>query len=367
MKKSNDRHESDNQDNSDSLKATPMFTSKTSRKSVMKELPSSKPDLIVEMASLDLLNKKQNLDEPRAKVISYAGFSNIIRRGYNRVSILVVGSAGAGKSSTINHLLNTGAEERVEFAKINHTKSETRITSEFLAFADDRDLQVENLVMGIVDTPGFNDTDGVKQNACNFYSIKKFYEDHPKLRGCFPNLIFVVVPATDTGIAGENSNLSKSLRCLNELGLVDHRRPNVVAVLSFCCSVSCKKVETWKKKMENKKKVVQDVIFDALKVNAPVVLLENDFEEEELEKDGDFTRLPNGELQPKNLYNACQKVLTKNEDNLGLVTFNACFSNARKIRIGGRNIIVKDASKDVLSKEEEEFVKYFERAARGGT
>ena len=365
MKKSNDRHESDNQDNNDSLKATPMFTSKTSRKSVMKELPSSKRDLKAEMTSLGILNKKPILDKPRARLISYVGASNIIRRGYNRVSILMVGSTGAGKSSTINHLLNIGAEERFEFAKINHTKSETRTTSEFLAFADDPDLEVKNLVLGIVDTPGFNYTDGLTQDACNFYSIKKFYEDHPKLCGCFPNLIFVLVPATDTRIAGENSNLSKSLRYLKELNLVDYSSPNVVVVLSFSCSVSWKNLEAWKQKMETKKKVVQDVIFNALKINAPVVLLENDFEGEGLEKVGDFTKLPNGELQPKNLYDACQRVLRKNKDNLGLITFNACFSKLKKIEYGTHKITAKDASKDALTTEEKEFFQYFERAARG--
>ena len=84
--------------------------------------------------------------------------------------------------------------------------------------------------------------------------LKDFFESHPEVPSCFPNLILVVVPATDTRIAGENSNLSKFLRCLHELSLVDHCRPNVVAVLSFCCSVSWRKVEVWKEKMEEKKK-----------------------------------------------------------------------------------------------------------------
>ena len=331
----------------------------------MKELSSSKVGLLKEATSLGLLGGNPSLDKPRAKLISYINNSINIKRGLNHVSILLFGSSGVGKSSTINHLLNIGGEG-VQFAKTTNITSETRITSEFLAFADDPKLEVKNLVLGIVDTPGFNDTDGTKQDACNFYSIKKFYEGHPKLRRCFPNLIFVIVQATDTRIAGENSNFSKSLRCLNELSLVDHCRPNVVAVLSFCCSVSCKKVETWKKKMENKKKVVQDVIFNALKVNAPVVLLENDFEEEELEKVGDFTELPNGELQPKNLYDVCQDVLGNNDDNLGLITFNACFSKLKKIENGDYKIQATDASGGSLNKEEEEFVKYFERAARGG-
>ena len=328
----------------------------------MYELPSTS-DFFSEAYELGILGKNPNLNNPRAKLISYISDSYKICRGFNHVSILVVGSSGGGKSSTINHMFNIGWKE-VQFTKTSSTKSETRITSEFLAFADDPDLEVKNLVLGIVDTPGLNDTDGVKQDACNFYSIKKFYEAHPKVPGRFPNLIFVVVPATDTK---ENSNLSKSLRCLNELRLVDHRRPNVVAVLSFCCSISCKKVEAWGKKMENKKKVVQEVIFDVLKVYAPVVVLGNDFEGYGLEKDGGFTKLPNGELQPKNLYDACQNVLSKNKDNLGLITLNACFLNLKTIEVGGYKIAAKDASKDALGKEEKEFVKYFERGARGGT
>ena len=366
MKKSNYRHASgNNQDSSDKLKVT-SESKETPTKSALTDLPYSRSSCYYEATSLGLLGKDANLDKPRAKLISYINDSDKIKRGFNHVSMLLVGSSGVGKSGTINHLLNIGGEG-VQFAKTGSTKSETRITSEFLAFADDPNLEVKNLVMGIVNTPGFNDTDGLKQDACNFYSIKRFYEGHPKLRGCYPNLIFVLVPATDTRIAGENSNLSKSLRCLNELSLVDHRRPNVVAVLSFCCSISWKKVDIWKEKMENKKNVVQKVIFNALKVNAPVVLLENNFEEHELEKSGDFTKLPNGELQPKNLYDACQKVLSKNKDNFGLITFNACFSNVKKIRIHGHKITAKDASKSVLTEKEEEFVKYFERAARGGT
>ena len=343
---------------------TSLFKSKTP-KSAMNELPSSKRNFLDEFYSLCLTEKSSNLKNPRAKLFTYIFNSHKIGRGFNHASILVVGQCGMGRSSTINHMFNVG--RGIPFAAINYTEYETRITSEFLAFADDPDLEVKNLVMGIVDTPGFNDTDGLKQDACNFYSIKKFYEGHPRLRGCFPNLIFVVVSAMDQRIAGENSDLSKSLRCLNELGLIDHRRPNVVAVLSFCCSIPCKKVEKWKKNMETKKKVVQDVIFDALKVIAPVVLLENDSEEHELERDGDFTKLPNGELQPKNLHDACQKVLTKNQDNLGLITFNACLSKLKTIEMGSYKIEAKDARKDALSKEEEEFLKYFARAARGGT
>ena len=362
MKTSNYIHASDN--NRDTLRATSI--SKETSKSIMKELPSSKRGLLAEVTSLDLFANDPNLDQPRAKLISYIHNSMSINRGFNHVSLLLVGSTGVGKSSTVNHLLNIGADEQTQFAKTNSEQSETRITSEFLALADDPDLEVKDLVLGIVDTPGFSDTDGLRQDACNFHSIKEFYDSHPKVKGCLPNLILVVVQATDTRIAGENSKLSKSLRCLKKLSLVDDRRANVVAVLSFCCSVPCIKVDVWEKQIEDKKKVVQDVIFNSLKVNAPVVLLENDFESYGLEKDGDFTKLPNGELQPKNLYDACQNVLRKNEDNLGLITFNACFIKWNYIKNDGHQIAAKDAIKDSLNKKEEDLVDYLERKARGG-
>ena len=358
---------SHNQDNSDPLKVTSMYRRKAPSKSAMKELPSSKRGLLYEATSLGLLGTSPNLDQPRAKLISYIHDSLKINRSINHVSILVVGSTGVGKSSTINHLLNIGGEGKVGFAKVVRGQSETKITSEFLAFADNPNLEVKNLVLGLVDSPGFNDTYGLTQDACNFYSIKKFYEGHPKLQGCFPNLIFVLLKANDTRIAGENSNLSKSLRFLNKLSLVDHRRPNVVAVLSFCCSVPCIKVDVWKERVENLKKDVQDVISKSLKIVAPVVVLENDFEAYGLEKDGDFTKLPNGELQPKNLYNACANVLRENKDNLGLITFNACFSKLKRLTNDGYRIVAKNASENALTTEEREFVEYFERAARGGT
>ena len=354
-------------DSSDILTVTSISEEILSQ-SAMKELPSTKEGVLDETTSLGLLGTNPSLNKPRAKLLKYINDSIKIQRGFNHVSLLLVGSTGVGKSSTINHLLNIG-EKGVQFAKTSSTKSisETRITSEFLAFADDPDLEVKDLVLGIVDTPGFNDTYGLKQDACNSFSIKEFYKTHSKLKDCFPNLILVVVQATDTRLAGKNSRLSKSLRCLKELKLVDHQHPNVVAVMSFCCFIPWKRLQVWQEKLNTNKKVVQDVIFDALKINAPVVLLENEFEAYDLEKDGDFTKLPNGELQPKNLYDACQNVLRKNEDNLGLVTFNACFSKLKRVKDGGHKIAAKDAANDVLTKDEEEFAEYFELAARGGT
>lgn len=335
--------------------------------SSMKPLPSSITALGKEAGSLGLLGPNPSLKKPRAQLLNFINSSRKIRRSIHQASILVVGSSGVGKSSTINHLLNTG--DKIEFAKTSETQSETRTTQEYIICADSPKYEVKDLSLGVVDSPGFNDTDGYKQDACNFFSIKTFYQTHQKLSGCYPNLVFLFVRATDTRVKGANSDLAKSLRCLKRLGIVDPEKPNVVAVLSFCCSVAFKSAQKWSEKLEVKKSIIQEVIFDALKVTAPVVLLENDYGEDGYDLDvcGDYTRLPNGVLQPKNLYDACADVLKKSGDDLGLVILNSVFEAGKKNppKIGHKTE-AKDASKCRLNHEENEFVDFFEKAAKGG-
>ena len=212
---------------------------------------------------------------PRAQLYHFMMESRTTCRSPIYASIVMVGSSRVGKSSTINHLFDTG--DAIQFATTSDSQSETRNTSEFIRTVYEPKYEVSDLQLGIVDTPGFNDTDGFKQDACNFYSIKQFYETHPKLIGCYPNIIFLLVQATDTRIDGRNSDLSKSLRCLQQLCLVDRYHPNVVAVLTFCCSVNYKNIPNWEKKMEEKKANIQRIVFKALKVHAPVFVLENDY------------------------------------------------------------------------------------------
>ena len=341
-------------------------TMERARQSItLKSMPTSGVAFLKEASSLGLFESKPSLREPRAKLFSIVNYSRKINRAINHTSVLLLGSSGVGKSSTINHLFNTG--DGIQFAKTSDTQSETRVTTEFILTADEPEYGVQDLQLSIVDSPGFNDTEGYKQDACNFYSIKRFYETHKKLSGCYPNLIFILVQATDPRIRGANSNFSKSLRCLEQLRLVDQRCPNVVAILTWCCSIPYMNVTKWAEKMETMKKLVQDTIFQALKVTAPVVMLENDCEEHGLKVVGDFTSLPNDVLQPKNLYDACQKLLRKNIDNLGLITLNACFTKLRKKSpTPGHKFEAKDASKYPLDGEEEEFVKFFEQASKGG-
>lgn len=121
--------------------------------------------------------------------------------------------------------------------------------------------------------------------------------------------------------------------------------------------------------MKEKRSIVEDIISETLEITAPVVLIENEYgqDEADLERDGDFTRLPNGELQPKNLYNACAKLLEKNSDRFGLMTLNTCFTKTRKdCAAKGYEVVVKDAEKEPLSTKEEEFLEFFKNLGKAG-
>ena len=290
-----------------------------------------------------------------------------IRRPLDSAMILLVGVSGVGKSSTINNLFDTGEEFKIVMT--SSTESETRATSEYVLSFEEPSYQVCDLKMSVIDTPGFNDTEGVNQDACNFLSIKRFFETHQSLpeEHTYPNLVFLVVSATDMRIKGPNSNLSKCLRGIKLLDVVDTKHQNLVIIVTFCCSVGHSNVEKWKQKMQEKTDNISKVVCEVLGVLAPVVLLENDIEEHELTKDGDFTLLPNGERQPKNLYNACLKLLNQNKDHLGLMILNTSFKSAKKDRPkNGHEAVAKNCLVEALCKEEMEFSEAFSESAKGG-
>ena len=333
---------------------------------VLRPLPSSAEDFRKELSSF------QNLDPdseppPRAKLYHCLLSSVKIKRPFESAMILLVGSSGVGKSSTINHLLDTG--DGLPVAMTSASESKTKATSEYILTVDEPRFEVSDLKMSIIDTPGFNDTDGINQDACNFVSIKEFFETHPRLpeQFTYPNLVFLVVNAMDQRIKGPSSNLSKGLRGIKLLEMVDTNYPNLVVVLTFCCSVGHKNVNKWKKKLQEKNDLISAAVFELLGVQAPVVFLENDFDEHELKKDGDFTVLPDGERQPKNLYNACLELLERNKDHFGLMVLNAFFTRTRKdCPTNGHKVEAKNSRAKMLSGNEKEFFEAYCEIAKGG-
>ena len=286
-----------------------------------------------------------------------------LQRCPERFSILLIGSTGDGKSATINHLLNT--DKMV--AKTGSFEPETRATVEYLV----DDNEDSGLKLGIIDTPGLNDPRGIKQDACNLNSMKHFFKNHPLYSQpkCYPNLIFLVISANEHRIDGSGSKLANTLRALQQLDVVDKHHPNVVAVLTFCCSDS-RNVLKWEKVMEKKKGTISRNIFEALGIQAPVVLLENDMDSYSLEKSGDFTVLPNDERQPKNLYEACQIILKENGDHNGLSTFDLGLAHnhgrKKQYQVAYHKVIANDSSKNPISEVEQDLLNILRGSTEDG-
>ncbi len=209
---------------------------------------------------------------------------------------MLLGDSGVGKSSTVNHLLNR------QVADTSDSKSETHSTMEHILVAPDPNLAASDVSLSVVDSPGFNDTDGLEQDARNLRSIDKFYQTHPSLMGkAYPNVIVVTLRATDTRYQGKHSCFMRCLRAIKRLKLIDHINPNIVVVVTWACSIS-------PKAMADKKSKIKNILLEVLHVEIPVLCLENRPEDFELEKIGDYTRLPDGTIQPKNLFEAMIKV-----------------------------------------------------------
>ncbi|XP_046852782.1 uncharacterized protein LOC124446034 [Xenia sp. Carnegie-2017] len=342
--------------------------------SQLKPMPSSNDEFIAEYETIKKLDENSE-PTPRASLYSFILSSSAIQRHSEFAMILLVGTSGCGKSSTINHLLDIG--DGTPVAKTSNVESTTRKTSEYTLTFDEPNYEVCDLVMSVIDTPGFNDSDGVDQDACNFVSIQQYFRTHPKFPAetkIYPNLVFFVAKADDTRMKGTNSQILKSLRGIKLLDVVDVSHPNLVVILTFVCSVGFKNPEKWQVRMQEKKNLVSDLVFQILGIRAPVVLVENDpLEDFELEKDGDFTILPNGERQPLNLYNACLSLLEKSRDGkekrdkFGHMVLNAAFKQKKKDRpTNGYEVRAKDSNKEPLSQEELELTNAFIQASRGG-
>ena len=287
-------------------------------------------------------------------------------RFLDRISILLLGSSGIGKSSTINNLFNLD-EDAENAAKTSSTTSETRSVTEYELQLDLPDNGIKDMKIAIVDSPGFNDTDGVKQDACNFYAIKKFYETHPSGAGrsVYPNLIFVAIPASDSRIEGDSSLLSKSLRALAKLDLVDPNVPNVIGVITKAGQFSRDK-KKWIEEFNLRKDAFKKILFKHFQVATEIVALENFPKQEGFSKKGDYYYLPDKvTLQPQNLFRACSDILKKSGDLLGHIVFLDGFKNKKLTPQIGFSVVANTAKDSILSKEEKEVTQMMMLTAEG--
>ncbi len=253
----------------------------------------------------------------------------------------MLGNAGVGKSSTVNHVLG------IDIARTSSFQSETRSTTEYILETSDPVLGASDLTLSIVDPPGFNDTTGLEQDACNLLSILRFHKNHPSFGdGAFPNVILVTLQATDMRFGGDNSLFVRSLKAVKRTGMVDTQRANVVAVITWASALS-------ERKRKAKEAKVKEILLRTLNVDAPVVYVENDLED--LEVEGDFTRLPDGTLQPKNLFEAMVQVMRDAGDRFGQHCISRFFEQNGKFDLSkGLVVPAKDVKREHMDPKEME-------------
>ncbi len=243
----------------------------------------------------------------------------------DHVRFLLLGATGSGKSATIQHLFGHNNDLSEFGLKSADGSSETRETVEYefkfrrkLSTGDEYHL-AETITLGIVDTPGLEDTDGEEQDARNLASIKTFVDQY--CTEC-PNLILFILKADGKRDFGPKSVLAKCLRLYfgEDSGFnLTKDGSNVVIVLTHALNI-CQTNHAWGTETQEKIKKVQDFVKKqqpGWKKIPPVVALENQIDPlpERMTEMGEWTVFPDKVTwQPKHLFLAIAGVLDANDD-----------------------------------------------------
>ena len=90
----------------------------------------------------------------------------------NKWNAVVFGECGQGKSTVLSKIARIYADNFCapgSYATIFDSKQSYASVTSCVKIGVTGD-------MTLIDSPGFNDTDGTAQDACNFYSIKSFFD-----------------------------------------------------------------------------------------------------------------------------------------------------------------------------------------------
>ena len=181
----------------------------------------------------------------------------------------------------------------------------------------------------VVDTPGFNDTDGFNQDACNLWGIRKFCQERITTGSIFyDNIILFCMKTTENRFEGPESKFSKMLRILKDLKVIDpvHANNNLIVVLTFACAIPPKDLREKAMKIRNVLKAKKSLFREP-----PVVFIENDFTGHALrtnKNNSGGTILPDGTIQPLNLFHAMMDLMRRNHDELGYITIREFYKRS---------------------------------------
>ncbi|XP_046850147.1 uncharacterized protein LOC124443693 [Xenia sp. Carnegie-2017] len=107
--------------------------------SQLKPIPSSENERIKELNEIKMSGENAEIN-PRASLLYFITSSMKIQRHSKSAMILLVGGSGCGKSSTINHLLDTG--DGISVIETSDNESSTKKTSEYIITIDEPKYEV---------------------------------------------------------------------------------------------------------------------------------------------------------------------------------------------------------------------------------
>lgn len=196
----------------------------------------------------------------------------------------------------------------------------------------------------IIDTPGFGDTEGgLEYDATVLANISKLFEE----KSFFPTVIVLTVNITDKRLEGKFAPFVKLLRAIKQLlprFVLDTEHPNLLVVLTHLCSLLPKKLQ---RDPTSKKEIIKKLVHENIGiVDVPVEVAENMFEEHELQKVGDYYKLSNEDLFPRNIYESILKI-AKGKDPVGHGLVNEAYLKLESEKL--HPDLIKHSIKDIPS------------------
>ncbi|CAL8121548.1 unnamed protein product [Orchesella dallaii] len=296
---------------------------------VRKPRPSTLPPLVDVPHSVKAI--KAMLQNPKYNQhigLKVAIQSRKKKRSPKNAYILVLGTTGSGKSSTINLLF-----DNPYITKSGDNISSTSDIIEFRLLVPIDELGLGNTQLRVIDTPGLGDNEGTMHDARFLATLDSFLSTHEELNDLKPNAILVFHRFNDDKFDADDSRYVKMLRGIDSFRerLTDDNFSNVIHVLTHYSSVS----GSTKRRPTDRINTFRNAIQRCTTFPRPTIITvaENNWAEELLPGINGYFRLPNNEYYPRNLFEQLEFITKNAEDPIGLAVFRSAFRDSQEFNV----------------------------------
>ncbi|CAL8138952.1 unnamed protein product [Orchesella dallaii] len=243
------------------------------------------------------------------------------RRSGKNAYILLLGSVGAGKSSTINMLLDK--PNIIKFSV--GSSSITSAVSEFRIPIQVDELGIANSELRVINTPGTGDTRGIEQDAKYLATLESYLDNHEELKHRIPNVVLIFHKYNENRIRGDRARFVKMLQGLESFRprITDENYSNVIFVLTHFCSETRANRRRPTNRLNEFKRAIEEYSLFPKPIH--LVVAENKPQENELPLLNGYYKLPNNEYYPRNLFEKLELVTKNGQDFIGMEVFRTAF------------------------------------------